>query len=59
MLRLTEPRRAVLAETFGDLANFAIAALVFGQAVGPSAFSWSVALIGIALCGPNAPVYSL
>ena len=33
MLRLTRQRRQILAEKFGDLANLALAALVFGQAV--------------------------
>jgi len=44
MLGLTSRRRAVLAEKFGDLANLAFAALVFGQAVGDGAFSmWTAA----------------
>ena len=46
MVRLTERRRAILAEKFGDLANFAGAALVFGQAVGQEPFSIGMALAG-------------
>ncbi len=49
MLRLTERRRAILAEKFGDLANFAVAALVFGQAVGQDPFSFGVGLAGFAI----------
>ncbi len=48
MVRLTERRRAVLAEKFGDLANYAVAALVFGQAVGQDSFSFGVGVAGIA-----------
>ena len=48
MVRLTERRRAILAEKFGDLANFAVVALVFGQAVGQGNFSPSIAIVGIA-----------
>jgi len=49
MVRLTERRRAVLAEKFGDLANFAVAALIFGQAVGQDSFSVRVGLAGFAI----------
>jgi hypothetical protein len=49
MLRLTERRRAVLAEKFGDLANYAVAALVFGQAVGEGALSLRIGIAGIAI----------
>ena len=49
MLRLTERRRAVLAEKFGDLANYAVAALVFGQAVGGGSFSLSIGIAGIVI----------
>jgi hypothetical protein len=48
MVRWTERRRAFLAEKFGDLANFAVAALVFGQAVGQDELSVPVGLAGIA-----------
>ncbi|HEY5617117.1 MAG TPA: hypothetical protein VIK60_04190 [Vicinamibacterales bacterium] len=49
MVRLTERRRAVLAEKFGDLANYAVAALVFGQAVGEGSFSVSIGIAGIVI----------
>ena len=49
MLRLTERRRAIFAEKFGDLANYAVAALVFGQAVGQASFSFGVGLAGFAI----------
>jgi len=49
MLRLTERRRAVLAEKFGDLANLAFAALVFGQAVGQDRFSLGVGVAGLTM----------
>ncbi|MBI4888391.1 MAG: hypothetical protein HY824_14950 [Acidobacteria bacterium] len=48
MVRLTERRRAILAEKFGDLANYAVAALVFGQAVGQEGFSFGLGLAGFA-----------
>ena len=48
MVRLTRGRREFLGEKFGDLANFAVAALVFGQAVGQDAFSVGVGVAGIA-----------
>lgn len=47
MLRLTERRRVVLAEKFGDLANYAVAALVFGQAVGEGSFSLVTGIAGV------------
>ena len=49
MLRLTERRRAILAEKFGDLANYAVAALVFGQTVGDDSFSVGMSLAGFAI----------
>ena len=49
MLRLTNPRREILAEKFGDLANLAVGALVFGQAIGEDAFSPEVAIAGTAI----------
>ena len=49
MLRLTKARREHLAEKLADLANFAVAALVFGQAVGQDMFSPAVALVGMAI----------
>ena len=49
MVRLTERRRAILAEKFGDLANYAVAALVFGQAIGQDRFSFGVGVAGFAI----------
>ena len=49
MLRLTKERRAILAEKFGDLANLAVGALVFGQAIGQEVFSPWVAVVGMAI----------
>jgi hypothetical protein len=49
MLRLPERRRAIFAEKFGDLANFAVAALIFGQAVGQDPFSLGVGLAGFGI----------
>jgi hypothetical protein len=49
MVRLTERRRAILAEKFGDLANYAVAALVFRQAVGQDRFSFGVSLAGFGI----------
>ena len=49
MVRLTERRRAILAEKFGDLANFAAAGLVFGQAIGQTAFSFRIGIAGMAI----------
>jgi hypothetical protein len=46
---LNERRREYLAEKFGDLANLAIAALVFGQAVSQNRFSSALGLAGMAL----------
>ena len=49
MLRLTERRRTIVAEKFADLANLAVAALVFGQALGDEPFSVGVGLVGAAV----------
>jgi len=49
MVRLSERRREYLAEKCGDLANLAIAALLFGQAVGQERFSSALGFAGIAL----------
>jgi hypothetical protein len=38
-----------LAEKFADLANFAVAGLVFGQAVGQETFSPAVGLAGMGI----------
>ena len=49
MRRFTKARRELLAEKFGDLANFAVAGLVFSQAVGQNTFSPVVGLAGMAV----------
>lgn len=49
MVRLTEGRRELLAQKSADLANFAVAALVFGQAVGQETFSPGIGLAGTAI----------
>jgi hypothetical protein len=49
MLRLTKKRRDILAEKFGDLANLAVGALVFGQVIGPDVFSSGVAVAGMVI----------
>ncbi|MGH9256214.1 MAG: hypothetical protein ACRD3C_16785 [Vicinamibacterales bacterium] len=49
MLRLKGRQRAVLGEKLLDLANFAAAALVFGQFVGQQSFSWAVVGVGVAI----------
>jgi hypothetical protein len=48
MLRLTERRRAVLAET-SVMANHAVAALVLVRAVGQNDFSPMIAIVGIGI----------
>ena len=48
MVRLAANQRAVFGEKFLDLANYAAAALVFGQFVSQSPVSWSVVLGGVA-----------
>jgi hypothetical protein len=49
MVRFTRGRRELLAEKVADLANFAVAGLVFGQTVGEEMFSLVVGLAGIGL----------
>jgi hypothetical protein len=49
MVRLTKRRRAVLAGKFGDLANLAVAVLVFGQALSQDSLSFVVGLAGFAI----------
>jgi hypothetical protein len=49
MVRFTRGRLKLLAEKFADLANFAVAGLVFGQAVGQDTFSPTVGLAGIGI----------
>ena len=51
MLELNHKQRAVLADKLPDVANIAAAALVFGQFLGERAFSWWLALCGLALWG--------
>lgn len=49
MLRLSSRQRVVLGDTLRQLANFAAAALVFGQFVGQQEVSWRLLIAGIAL----------
>jgi hypothetical protein len=48
MVRLAASQRAVFGEKFLDLANYAAAALVFGQFVGEQRVSWEVMVTGVA-----------
>ena len=49
MVRLTARQRSGLAETFREVANYGVAALVFGQFVGGTSLSWSRVLAGVML----------
>lgn len=49
MVRLKPRQRAALGGTLRELANFAAAALVFGQFVGQQQLSWRVLVSGMAL----------
>jgi hypothetical protein len=49
MLRFAKARRERLAEKSADLANFAVAGLVFAQAVGEQPFSLAIAVAGISI----------
>jgi len=49
MLRLRPGPRAVFGEKVLDLANFAAAALVFGQFVGSEPLSWTIMFAGVVL----------
>ena len=49
MLRFSVRQRAVLGETLRELANFAAAALVFGQFVGQQLLSWRIFIAGVAV----------
>ena len=51
MLELSLNQRRLLAETLRDIANFAAAALIFGQFVGERPFSVWLALLGVTLWG--------
>jgi hypothetical protein len=48
MIRFSPRQRAALGDTLRELANFAAAALVFGQFVGDGVVSWSTLLAGTA-----------
>ena len=48
MLRLKREQRAMFADKLPDLANLAVAALVFGQFLA-SGFSWTVGALGLTL----------
>ena len=47
MIRFSSRQRVALGETLRELANFAAAALVFGQFVGQGSPSWSPFIAGI------------
>ena len=49
MIRFSSRQRVALGETLRELANFAVAALVFGQFVGQQLLSWRVFIAGVAL----------
>ena len=49
MLRLTARQRGALSATIRGLANYGVAALVFGQFIGQSAVSWWLVLTGMTL----------
>jgi hypothetical protein len=48
MVRLTKRRRTLFGEKFLDLANYAAAALVFGEFVGAQPVSWIIIVAGLA-----------
>ena len=47
MVRLSGPQRAAFGHGLVELANFAAAALVFGQFVGEQPASWGVMIAGV------------
>jgi hypothetical protein len=49
MVRSTARQRGGLAKTLRELANYGVAALVFGQFVGDLAVSWSRLLAGLVI----------
>lgn len=49
MIRLRPGPRTAFGEKLLDLANFAAAALVFGQFVGSESLSWTIMVTGVAL----------
>jgi hypothetical protein len=48
MIRFSSRQRVALGDTLRELANFAAAALVFGQFVGDGVVSWSTLFAGTA-----------
>ena len=49
MLRLTARQRGALSAMVRELANYGVAALVFGEFIGQSAVSWRLVLAGVTL----------
>lgn len=49
MLKLTRHHRQVYAEKMLDTGNIAVGALVFGQFVSQSPFSWTITFFGLAV----------
>ena len=49
MLGLKSAQRLALGDTLRELANFAAAALVFGQFVGQQPLSWALILAGVGI----------
>jgi hypothetical protein len=49
MVRLTAHQRAALAGTSRELANYGVAALVFGQFVGAATVAWWRFVAGVAI----------
>jgi len=49
MVRLTTRQRSGLAETLRELANYGVAALVFGQFVGDLTVSWWRLVVGVVI----------
>lgn len=47
MLRLNAKQRAELSETFRELANLIVGAMVVGQFVGQQAVSWWLLVVGL------------
>jgi hypothetical protein len=47
--RLTDSQRQAFGDKFLDLANYAAAAMVFGQFVGDQRFSWRVMAAGVVI----------
>ena len=49
MLRSKQQRRKLFGDKFLDLANYAVAGLMFSQLVGQQAVSWEIEIFGAAL----------